>query len=893
MKCGVCGQQCPDYASVCPSCGSSLGNGGFSGAADGFSGAADPFGGGAPNSFDGGQPANMGMDSFGAPAPAPQPSRKRSSPLPLILAAVALALAAAVYFVFFNHKTVTGGAQTLGFSAPSGYPEQIGRGRWLLTNELLVTGDPGCTQAEMEKLLADLDGAVVGYFPLINQYQVRFNTQDRAALDALKARLSGQAGIQRIDYNILLDLSPVEAMGQPDAVPAQAGAVGLIAGAAPETAANQRFFLPSHSFLTEEDWATFAQNSQQAQALMQQGADAAARLGAPDGVLLAGGLYFETDERGALSFRSTTGALRWQLASLVQAGAPVIDFALAAAPSLTDEWVNQEAELWDLTLTALERTAPAFLICKTEAAASEEEADYLARILRASERGRAHTLFMGLCGTDALDVQDATGAGLTVYDAPEAADRAEACAPSLEIAALYAVQAVKDGGDVKARLLSGTDGVAVNAKGTVLPVIGNRAASVDCAGLAVVTVSAVDSVTGRPIPGARIKASGGASAEWTAARGTGGILVNKGRIKLDASADGYGAARSQQVTVSGPQTAELTLNKNNATTGSVKGSITDASGNRVQRVTVTVKETGTNIVYPAREIPLDYSLTMYPGTYDMTLTAPNRTPVTIYGVAVTAGRELQNPPITLSEPSDLPGKAEGTIKDALTGAVLEGARLDFYPGADAAKAGSPVASVTSGGNGTYSVSLLCGAYTAYVSKDGYKTGKMVAFSVGEKTTGNQNCSITPNLPEGQVRIVLEWGASPSDLDSHLVNKTQNIHIFFPDDTKKAVVQGREVANLDVDDTSSYGPETTTILKQLPGKYTFYVHDYTNKDVRQNAKYMARSGATVTVYVGDQDPIVFRVPDREGTLWEVFSLENGVITPGGAFTYESDPRSVGR
>ena len=796
MKCGVCGQQCPDYASVCPSCGSSLGNGGFSGAADGFSGAADPFGGGAPNSFDGGQPANMGMDSFGAPAPAPQPSRKRSSPLPLILAAVALALAAAVYFVFFNHKTVTGGAQTLGFSAPSGYPEQIGRGRWLLTNELLVTGDSGCTQAEMEKLLADLDGAVVGYFPLINQYQVRFNTQDRAALDALKARLSGQAGIQRIDYNILLDLSPVEAMGQPDAVPAQAGA-------------------------------------------------------------------------------------------------PVIDFALAAAPSLTDEWVNQEAELWDLTLTALERTAPAFLICKTEAAASEEEADYLARILRASERGRAHTLFMGLCGTDALDVQDATGAGLTVYDAPEAADRAEACAPSLEIAALYAVQAVKDGGDVKARLLSGTDGVAVNAKGTVLPVIGNRAASVDCAGLAVVTVSAVDSVTGRPIPGARIKASGGASAEWTAARGTGGILVNKGRIKLDASADGYGAARSQQVTVSGPQTAELTLNKNNVTTGSVKGSITDASGNRVQRVTVTVKETGTNIVYPAREIPLDYSLTLYPGTYDMTLTAPNRTPVTIYGVAVTAGRELQNPPITLSEPSDLPGKAEGTIKDALTGAVLEGARLDFYPGADAAKAGSPVASVTSGGNGTYSVSLLCGAYTAYVSKDGYKTGKMVAFSVGEKTTGNQNCSITPNLPEGQVRIVLEWGASPSDLDSHLVNKTQNIHIFFPDDTKKAVVQGREVANLDVDDTSSYGPETTTILKQLPGKYTFYVHDYTNKEVRQNAKYMARSGATVTVYVGDQDPIVFRVPDREGTLWEVFSLENGVITPGGAFTYESDPRSVGR
>ena len=885
MKCGVCGQQCPDQASVCPSCGSPLGNGGFAGG-------VDSFGGDMGGSFGGGQPTDMGMDAFGAPAPAVQPGRKRASPLPLIIAAGVLALAAALYFVFFNHKTAGGGTQVLGFSAPSGHPEQIGRGRWLLTNELLVTGEAGCTQAEMEKQLADLDGAVVGYFPLINQYQIRFNTRDRAALDALKAQLSGQAGILRVDYHLLLELSPVVSTGQPAEAAAQSGVVGLMTGAVPETAAVQRFFLPSHSFMTEAEWTDFENNSRDAQALMQQGADASARLGGREHVLFAGGLYGENEGNGALSLKATTGALRYQLACLVQAGAPVIDLALAAPPSLTDAWVDQEAELWDLTLSALEKTAPALLICKSEEAAAGEYGDYLARTLRASSMGAAHTLFVGLCDTSVLDVQDATGTGLTVYDAPRAADQAEACAPSLETAALSASRAVMNGADAKTGVLSGSGGVAVNENGTVLPVVGDQSASVNCESLAVVTVSAVDSVTRCPIPGVWIKVSGGAAAELTAAQGTGHFLVKKSQVHVEAAADGYSAA-AQRVTVSGSQTVELTLNKNSAATGRVKGSVTDESRNRVQRVTVTVREADTGIVYPAQEVPLNYTVTLYPGTYEMTIAAHDRTPVTIYGITVTAGQDLQNPPVILSVPSDLPGRAEGVVKDALNGDLVEGALLELYPGADAAKTGGPVASAVSRANGAYSVSLPCGTYTAYVSKDGYKTGTVIIHSVGEKTSGNQDCAITPNLPQGQVRIVLTWGANPSDLDSHLVNRTQHIHIYYPENSKKAIVNGREVANLDLDDTSSYGPETTTILQQLTGKYTFYVHDYSNLGATRNARFLAQSGAVVTVYVGDQDPVIFRVPDLEGTLWEVFSLENGVITTGGTFTYAHEAGEVGQ
>ena len=37
-----------------------------------------------------------------------------------------------------------------------------------------------------------------------------------------------------------------------------------------------------------------------------------------------------------------------------------------------------------------------------------------------------------------------------------------------------------------------------------------------------------------------------------------------------------------------------------------------------------------------------------------------------------------------------------------------------------------------------------------------------------------------------------------------------------------------MANLDVDDISSYGPETITILENIYGTYTYAVHNYSNR-----------------------------------------------------------------
>ena len=175
---------------------------------------------------------------------------------------------------------------------------------------------------------------------------------------------------------------------------------------------------------------------------------------------------------------------------------------------------------------------------------------------------------------------------------------------------------------------------------------------------------------------------------------------------------------------------------------------------------------------------------------------------------------------------------------------------------------------------------------------------MLISVAGEATIGDQDHTISPKLQEGKVRIILEWGPQPEDLDSHLVNPNQGIHVYYS--VKEFSYQGRDNVTLDVDARYPMLPdrsnrvETTTIHQQLPGKYTFYIHDFSNQTNPDNHQ-MAESGARVTVLIGgdDGEKYVFEVPDKTGTLWEVFTLENGIITPSGAFTHHQDAGTVGQ
>lgn len=120
-----------------------------------------------------------------------------------------------------------------------------------------------------------------------------------------------------------------------------------------------------------------------------------------------------------------------------------------------------------------------------------------------------------------------------------------------------------------------------------------------------------------------------------------------------------------------------------------------------------------------------------------------------------------------------------------------------------------------------------------------------------------------------LRIVLNWGASPSDLDSHLVYPGN--HVYF------SQKQGSD-ANLDVDDTDSYGPETITIERKHSGeRYVYAVHNFSHRQDIQDSS-LSNSNAKVFVYVGQTLIKTYYMPKNQpGNLWTVFAVnEQGEI-----------------
>ncbi len=119
-----------------------------------------------------------------------------------------------------------------------------------------------------------------------------------------------------------------------------------------------------------------------------------------------------------------------------------------------------------------------------------------------------------------------------------------------------------------------------------------------------------------------------------------------------------------------------------------------------------------------------------------------------------------------------------------------------------------------------------------------------------------------------LRVVLNWGAKPEDLDLHLAFPGN--HIYWDKQTGSG---GPNVdANLDIDHTTGYGPETITVEKKHLGEtYVFAVHDYTNRESPEKTE-LSRSRAKVLVYVGQSLVRSYYVPSGiAGNLWTVFRI----------------------
>jgi len=146
------------------------------------------------------------------------------------------------------------------------------------------------------------------------------------------------------------------------------------------------------------------------------------------------------------------------------------------------------------------------------------------------------------------------------------------------------------------------------------------------------------------------------------------------------------------------------------------------------------------------------------------------------------------------------------------------------------------------------------------------------FEVAAGTIFYNRFTVSPVIEFGALRVVLDWGRSPADLDLHVI-KEGDYHISY----QNSHVAKDGTAKLDRDDLKGFGPETITITTiDNKATYTCYVKNFSDKN-SPNSKALSKSQARVRVYGNNKLMKSYLIhPDRKGTSWMVFSIVEGKV-----------------
>ncbi len=213
---------------------------------------------------------------------------------------------------------------------------------------------------------------------------------------------------------------------------------------------------------------------------------------------------------------------------------------------------------------------------------------------------------------------------------------------------------------------------------------------------------------------------------------------------------------------------------------------------------------------------------------------------------------------------------------SVSGTVIDATTADPISEATVSISGDAYSdNTTTANDGRYGfLDVPDGDYAISVSKTGYVSEERSIIVEGGYPVV-EDFVLSPSLIEGEYRIVLTWDVDPSDLDSHLW--TPNIedseyHIYFASEGSES---SPPYAELNIDDTSSYGPETITIYRSFPGTYTYAVHHYGGE-----GSLTGTSQAKVKIYDSSGFIQEWNVPSEgSGEWWTVFELDgsSGGIT----------------
>lgn len=238
--------------------------------------------------------------------------------------------------------------------------------------------------------------------------------------------------------------------------------------------------------------------------------------------------------------------------------------------------------------------------------------------------------------------------------------------------------------------------------------------------------------------------------------------------------------------------------------------------------------------------------------------------------------------------------AWGYVRDAAVrgpdgnAAPLEGARVELRSKATR----EVVDSILTGKNGFYMLVAPDGVdFDVTFTKKGYiQVDEFARFMVNEYPL-RIDAAMSSLLLKAQYRAVLTWGKAPRDLDSHLSGPIPgggSFHVSY-----RAMRDYATRHNLDVDCMSGIGPETITITRLDPGKYSYSVHDYTNGQSASSSA-LSESKPVVRLYREKELVGTFECPEGiPGTVWRVFEIDGktGEIRAVNELSFQSDPAAV--
>lgn len=215
--------------------------------------------------------------------------------------------------------------------------------------------------------------------------------------------------------------------------------------------------------------------------------------------------------------------------------------------------------------------------------------------------------------------------------------------------------------------------------------------------------------------------------------------------------------------------------------------------------------------------------------------------------------------------------AQVTVFDALRGATMPLANASVTIGGRTTTTNAQgVASFTGLPQGFFSVSAAAANY-ATASQTALlqcTTPNQVAMALSPAN------ALSGGLVGGQFRVILTWGENPRDLDSHLTGPAATSgsrwHVYY------SAKQAGDMCALDVDDTTSFGPETVTCpptgtagATLRPGVYRYSVHHYAG------TTNIGVSGANVRLELANGQSYSFTPPAASyagsSDVWTVFEL----------------------